>query len=166
MRLAAGAALGLLCSSACGDTSDPEAPDTVDPATLDCNAPLPERLIAELTGATEAAPPVPDAAALASMGVVELGDQAAHSLLAVNPQLRPYKVVVPEHCVPLGEVYSAHLKICVDAAGNVSGVTVLMNSLPIIGSELPYVISQWRYHQYFVQGRATPFCYDLKYTVR
>jgi len=158
--------LSLLCSSACGDTADPEATDTVNPATLDCNAPLSEQLIAEMTGAGEAAPPVPDAAALESMGVVEQGDQAGHSLLAVNPQERPYKVVVPEHCVRLGDVYSSYLKICVDDAGNVTGVSLLMNSLPIIDSQLPYVVSGWRYSPYFVEGRPTPFCYDLKYTVR
>jgi hypothetical protein len=58
------------------------------------------------------------------------------------------------------------VKICVDAAGNVSAVTILMTSLPIIDSQLPYVISRWRYRPYVVEGRPTPSCYNTKYTVR
>jgi hypothetical protein len=162
----------MLCSSACGGESDSEAPewesrtDPIDPATLDCNTPVPEQFIAAMGGAVEAAPPVPDAAALESMGVVELGTQDGHSLLAIDPQVDPYKVSVPEHCVPLGQEFVATLKICVDAAGTVSGVTFLMNALPIIDSQLPYVIARWRFDPYLVEGRATPFCYVLNYRVR
>jgi hypothetical protein len=164
---AVGVALGLLWSSACGgDTVDPEARDADGAATLDCNAPLSPPLIAELTGATGAAPEVPEAPALESIGGAEQGDQAGHSLLAINPLEAPYKVFVPEYCVPPGEMYSSVLKICVDAAGNVSAVTILTTSLPIIDSQLPYVVSRWRYHPYVVEGLATPFCYNTKYTVR
>lgn len=171
-RRGAAAALGLLCSTACGGESDSETPDcssctdAIDPATLDCNAPLPEEVIAAVAGPSEPPPPVLDAGGLESMEIAMLGTQAGHGLLAIDPQVYPYKVFVPEHCVPLGEELITQVRICVDAVGNVSGVRILRYSLPIIDSQLPDVIARWRFNLYIVDGRATPFCYPLNYRVR
>lgn len=158
------AALALLC--ACGGATESEEPESFEPASLDCNAPLSEEQIFVLLGATEAAPPAPDEAAAASLGVVQEEARSGHALLATNPQQAPYKVNVPEHCIPLGDEFVSTLRICVDAAGEVSGVTILSGSLPIIDSQLSYVIARWRYQPYVVDGLATPFCYHLNYRVR
>lgn len=169
---AAAAALGLLCSTACGGEPDLQRPgcsscmDAIDPATLDCNAPLPDEVIAGVGGPSEPAPPVLDAGGLESMGVAMLGTEAGHGLLVIDPQVYPYKVFVPGHCVPLGEEFISQVRVCVDAVGNVSGVRILRYSLPIIDSQLPDVIARWRFDPYILDGRATPFCYALTYRVR
>lgn len=170
-RWAAAAALGLLCSTACGGEPDSETDcssctGAIDPATLDCNAALPEEVIAAVAGPSEPSPPLLDAGGLESMEIAMLGTQAGHGLLAIDPQVYPYKVFVPEHCVPLGEEFVTQVRICADALGNVSGVSILRYSLPIIDSQLPDVIARWRFDPYIVDGRATPFCYPLNYRVR
>ena len=119
-----------------------------------------------MTGAIEAPPPAPEDADLLRLGLIDIGDSAGHGLLAIDPRVLPYRVSVPHHCVPQGDVFSALLKICVDTLGSVSGVTILQSSLPIIDSQLPYVIATWRYDPYLRNGGPAPFCYNLKYTVR
>jgi len=162
----------LLCSSACGSSLDLEDRDcigcseSINPATLACNEPLPEPLIVARGGGTETVPPVPDDAALEGMGVAEQATEAGHRLLAIDPQEDPYKVVVPEHCVPLGQEFVAVLRICVDDAGSVSGMSVLQNTLPIIDSQFPYVIARWRFQPYVMDGLPRAFCYNLRYRVR
>jgi hypothetical protein len=163
-RPAAVAALGLLCSSACVDT-EPEDVDAIELSALDCAEPLPLRFITEMGGSTEPAPSLPDATVAASRDS-DLTSLEGHGLLTIDPQLNPYKVRVPEHCVPLGQEYVAIVNICVDTAGEVSSVTSLQSTLPIIDSQLPYVIGRWRYNPYLVAGTATPFCYNLRYRVR
>ncbi len=160
------AVLLVLCDSACGDTLEWQTSNSVLPATLSCNEPVPEPFLVETFGVTEPVPAAPDAAELMSLGVADLENRIGHGLLAIDPQQRPYEVQVPERCVPLGQAYSTIAKICVDASGDVSGLTIVMSSLPIIDSQLPYVLSLWRYHPYLVDGVATAFCYDLKYSVR
>lgn len=159
MRPGVAAALALLC--ACG-----EEPEPFDQTALDCNDRLSKAEVFSLLGATEALPPAPDAAAAAADGVAEYEPRSGHALLAIDPLVVPYKAKVPEHCVPLGEEFVSTLRICVDAAGDASGLTILDGSLPIIDSQLPYVIARWRYQPYVVDGLATPFCYHLNYRVR
>jgi hypothetical protein len=88
-----------------------------------------------------------------------------HWLLAIDPRVRPYRVTVPEICVSEGETYSSIVSICVDESGFVSDVTILQPSIRFIDDQLPVVIRRWRYEPYLVDGRPTPFCYPLRYTV-
>lgn len=161
------AAALVLHGSACGEALEVEntdcssCTDEVNLATLDCDAPFP--VTAEMG---EPPPAALDPDAIRSMGGVDLEAMVAHGLLAIDPTYDPYKVSVPEHCVPPGDVYTSIVRICVDAAGEVSGLTVVETSLPIIDSQLPYVISRWVYEPYIQGARPTPFCYPLRYTVR
>lgn len=104
------------------------------------------------------------AGAGAPSGVVEL--PSGQALLAIDPSVNPFKIRIPEICVSEGETYSSVVRICVNAAGAVSEVTILQPSLPIIDEQLPTVIGRWQYTPYLLDGRPTPFCYPLRYTVQ
>jgi hypothetical protein len=97
-------------------------------------------------------------------GVVDL--PSGQALLAIDPNVNPFKVRIPEICVSEGETYSSVVRICVNAAGAVSQVTILQPSLPIIDEQLPSIIGRWQYNPYLVDGRPTPFCYPLRHTVQ
>ena len=107
------------------------------------------------------APPPPK-----STGPKLLTTKAGHSLLAINPQVRPYKVNVPEEYVARGDEYVAQIRICVDASGTVSNVRILKPSIPVIDLQIPQVIPRWKYKPYLVEGKPTPFCYPMNYRVR
>ena len=106
------------------------------------------------------APPPPK-----STGPKLLTTKAGHSLLAINPQVRPYKVNVPEEYVSRGDEYVAQIRICVNAQGAVSSVKILRPSIPVIDIQIPQVIPKWRYKPYLVDGKPTDFCYPMNYRV-
>jgi len=107
------------------------------------------------------APPPPK-----STGPKLLTTKAGHSLLAINPQVRPYKVNVPEEYVSRGDEYVAQIRICVNAQGAVSSVKILRPSIPVIDIQIPQVIPKWRYKPYLVDGKPSDFCYPMNYRVR
>jgi protein TonB len=107
------------------------------------------------------APPPPK-----STGPKLLTTKAGHSLLAVNPLVRPYKVNIPEEYVARGDEYVAQIRICVNADGSVANVKILRPSIPVIDLQIPQVIPRWRYRPYLVEGKPTPFCYPMNYRVR
>jgi protein TonB len=107
------------------------------------------------------APPPPT-----STGPKLLTTKAGHSLLAINPQTRPYKVNVPEEYVARGDQFVTQLRICVSAAGTVSSVKILKKSIPVIDLQIPQVIPRWRYKPYILEGKPTAFCYPMNYVVR
>jgi periplasmic protein TonB len=109
------------------------------------------------------APPPPPK----STGPKLLTTKAGHSLLAINPQVRPYKVNVPEEYVARGDEYVAQIRICVGANGAVTDLKVLRPAgLPVIDVQIPKVIPTWKYRPFLVEGRPTPFCYPMNYRVR
>jgi hypothetical protein len=115
------------------------------------------------TSAASSAPPAAGSAAPTS--TVTLDMLAGHKLLAVNPRVAPYRVTVPEVCVSDGETYRSMVRICVDESGTVSTATLLQPSAPFIDEQLPDAVRRWRFHPYLLDGRPTPFCYDLRYMV-
>jgi hypothetical protein len=104
-------------------------------------------------------------AAEASRANVLVETRTGHGLLAIDPQDKPFRALVPPRYVSCGELVST-LRICVSEAGAVSDMQILRPSLPIVDVQLAQVIPRWRYRPYFLQGRATPFCYVLRYRVR
>jgi protein TonB len=108
------------------------------------------------------APPPPPK----STGPKLLTTKAGHSLLAINPQVRPYKVNIPEEYVSRGDEYVTQLRICVSAQGTVKSVKILRPSIPAIDLQIPNVIPRWRYKPYLVDGRPAEFCYPMNYRVR
>jgi hypothetical protein len=94
-----------------------------------------------------------------------LSAKAGHRLLAINPQVRPYKLNLPEEDLRIGNVYVATLRICVGPEGSVSSVRILEPSLPAIDAQIPKVIPRWKYRPYLVDGQPTGFCYNINYSV-
>jgi len=107
------------------------------------------------------APPPPK-----STGPKLLSAKAGHSLLAINPQVRPYKVNIPEEYVQRGDEYFATISICVAPNGSVSSVKILKPSIPVIDLQIPKVIPLWKYRPYIVDGQPTGFCYNMNYRVK
>lgn len=107
------------------------------------------------------APPPPP-----SSGPKLLSTKAGHSLLAINPQRRPYKVNVPEEYVSRGDEYVTQVRICVSPQGAVSSVKILRPSIPAIDLQIPRVLSLWKYKPFIVDGRPAAFCYPMNYRVR
>jgi outer membrane biosynthesis protein TonB len=105
-------------------------------------------------------PPAPSEA-----GPKQLTARAGQSLLAIDPNVSPYKVDLPEEYVQRGEEYHATISICVAADGSVSSVEILKPSIPIIDRQIPKVVPLWKYHPYLVDGKPTPFCYGTNYRV-
>ena len=127
---------------------------------------------AEASGAVEeAAPsaPRPDAGAATaatSHGPALLTTRAGHTLLAINPQVSPYKVNLPRNYVGHGREFTSQLRVCVSEKGEVTHVEILKYSDPALDNQFPMVIPRWRYKPYIVDGRPTPFCYPMNYRVR
>jgi hypothetical protein len=121
-------------------------------------------------------PPQPDGASAMAMTAIPdvipalptalVTTRTGHQLLAINPQVQPYKVNIPRQYVACGDEYVSQIRICVSEAGLVSSVKILRPSIPVIDLQLPVVIHRWRYHPYQVDGRATAFCYPMNYRVR
>jgi periplasmic protein TonB len=107
------------------------------------------------------APPPPK-----STGPKLLTTKAGHSLLAINPLVRPYKVNIPEEYVARGDEYVAQIRICVNPDGSVANVKILRPSIPVIDLQIPQVIPRWRYKPYLVEGKPSAFCYPMNYRVR
>ena len=116
-------------------------------------------VIGGIVGGT--APPPPK-----STGPKLLTTKAGHSLLAINPLVRPYKVNVPEEYVARGDQYVAQIRICVSASGTVNSVKILKPSIPVIDLQIPQVIPRWKYKPYLLDGKPTEFCYPMNYVVR
>ena len=108
------------------------------------------------------APPPPK-----STGPKLLSAKAGHSLLAINPQIRPYKVNVPEEYVARGDEFVDTISICVAANGSVASVKILKPSgNPAIDMQIPKVIPLWKYRPYIVDGQPQGFCYNMNYRVK
>jgi periplasmic protein TonB len=116
-------------------------------------------IVGGIVGGT--APPPPK-----STGPKLLSAKAGHSLLAINPQVRPYKVNVPEEYVQRGDEYVDTIQICVAANGSVQSVKIIKPSIPVIDLQIPKVIPLWKYRPYIVDGQATGFCYTMNYRVK
>jgi periplasmic protein TonB len=96
-----------------------------------------------------------------------LSAKAGHSLLAINPQVRPYKVNVPEEFVQRGDEYVATINICVSPTGAVSSVKILKPSgNTMIDHQIPKVIPTWKYRPFVVDGQPSGFCYTMNYRVK
>jgi periplasmic protein TonB len=86
--------------------------------------------------------------------------------LLINPNVDPYRVKVPRALARSGAEYAALLRVCVSAAGLVTQVTIIKGTGSAIDSQIPTVISRWRYRPLTIGGQATAFCYPLNYRIR
>ena len=72
---------------------------------------------------------------------------------------------LPLQCFNGTQTYKVVVTICVTAQGTVSGVKVTRRSIPYLDQQLPEVISRWTFKPYLVEGKPTPFCDPLLYTL-
>jgi TonB family protein len=83
--------------------------------------------------------------------------------LAINPLAAPYRAHMPRSLERLGQSFATTVNICVNARGNVAGVSSMGSSEAAVDREVSRAISRWRYRPLLEAGRAIPFCYVLKY---
>jgi outer membrane biosynthesis protein TonB len=116
------------------------------------------QVVGGIVGGT--APPSPQ-----STSTKLLSAKAGHSLLAINPSVRPYQVALPEQYARRGDEFYTTISICVAPNGSVSSVKILKPSIPVIDLQIPKVIPTWKYHPYMVDGQPTGFCYTFNYRI-
>jgi outer membrane biosynthesis protein TonB len=123
--------------------------------------------------ADQATPPAsptaasPAAASIHSETFIEVGEsRQQHQLLAIDPQARPYRVLLPQSYVDDGDEYVSRVRVCVTESGDVANVDVLQPSIAAVDEQLPKVISRWHYRPYVLEGQATAFCYPMNYRVQ
>lgn len=93
------------------------------------------------------------------------GGRQQHELLAIDPQARAYRVLLPGAYVDNGDEFVSRVRICVDESGEVSHVDVIEPSIAAVDEQLPEVIARWHYRPYVLEGHATAFCYPMNYRV-
>lgn len=111
-------------------------------------------------GVVGAAPPPPKPTAPLTLSAGQ-----GRALLAINPNAPPNCCVkVPKALKRMGS-FSAQVRVCVSAGGQVTDARVTRGANPAIDSQIPGYVRRWRYRPMLVQGQATPFCYSMTYVI-
>ncbi|HET9953413.1 MAG TPA: hypothetical protein VFQ61_02855 [Polyangiaceae bacterium] len=99
--------------------------------------------------------------------VVQVTPQIARHLLLVDPNVEPYRVPVPRALQRSGvDLSQTIVKLCADARGAVTQVTIVKGGIAAIDAQLPTVLRRWRYRPMRVDGTAVDFCYVFRYDLR
>jgi periplasmic protein TonB len=104
-------------------------------------------------------------APLVATGPKMLPPQIGAKQLLIDPNRDPYKVELPPPLARGGMSFFAILRMCVSADGAVSDVKILRGADPAIDPQIPIVLRRWRYRPYTLDGKPTPFCYNLRYEI-
>ena len=92
-----------------------------------------------------------------------------HHQLAINASVAPYCCPrIPRALDRSGATFSAEVRVCVSADGQVTDARVIRGAGPGIDPQIPEFVRRWRYHPLILEGHPTPFCYPFVYdaTVR
>jgi protein TonB len=91
--------------------------------------------------------------------------QVGRQQLLIDPNDERYRVNLPPPLARSGMRFFAIVRMCVSAEGAVTEARVLRGANPAIDSQIPTVFARWRYRPYTLDGRPTPFCYQLRYEI-
>jgi hypothetical protein len=94
-----------------------------------------------------------------------IAGRVAKAQLAIDPNADEYRVKLPPSLARAEMKLSAVVKLCVSAEGKVSDVKLLKPADPAVDTQIPLVLSRWRYRPLLTDGRPTPFCYVLQYEI-
>ena len=92
-----------------------------------------------------------------------LASKLGHRQLLTNPSSKAVRV--PAALQRRGQTFSATVNICVGPRGDVAKVDILRSAGPALDPQIVELLSGWRYRPLMEGGRATPFCYPMKYQV-
>jgi periplasmic protein TonB len=112
-------------------------------------------------GVVGAAPPPPPKPVTAA----NLSAAQARGLLAINPNASPYCCVKVPRALKRMDSFTAQVRLCVGANGQVQSAVVTRGANPALDSQIPGFIRRWRYRPYLVNGQATPFCASISYVM-
>jgi outer membrane biosynthesis protein TonB len=93
-----------------------------------------------------------------------LPPNVAKGFLAIDPQDRRYRPQMPPGY--RGVSVWALLRVCTDRDGNVVEVKVLKGFDPAVDAAFVSALRTWRYTPFKVDGRAVPFCTNVRYEVQ
>lgn len=153
-------------------TESPETEAVAEPTSQDADVPA---LAATPDPARVAGPPIVTAALApvpmivpqprppASTGPRLLASKLGQRQLLTNPSSKAVRV--PPALRRSSQTFSATVNICVAPSGEVTKVDVLRSAGPALDPQIVDLLSRWRYRPLLESGRATPFCYPLKYQV-
>jgi protein TonB len=88
---------------------------------------------------------------------------ASQQLLTDPRNDRQYAVVMPPAFGTAGMRLWAMVKICVSTQGNVADAKIIKSMDPAVDALLVDKIKTWKYKPFSIDGRPTPFCYNLRY---
>jgi len=91
--------------------------------------------------------------------------QTARALLLIDPNKDPYVVRLPPAFQRDRATFTADVYICVSAEGKVTSVKLFRGADPAIDSQIPTVLSRWRYRPYLSNGKPVPFCWPFRYQI-
>ena len=94
-----------------------------------------------------------------------LPPSVARGQLAIDPQSDAYRVKLPPILASAGMAVWALVKICVNADGKVTSVSMVKHADPAVDPEIVRMLSTWRYRPYTVNGRPVPFCSVVRYQI-
>jgi TonB family protein len=153
-------------------TEPPESEAVTEPTSQDADASelaaAPDQArVAAAPIVTAALPPVPmlvpQPQPAASTAPRLLASKLGQRQLLTNPSSKAVRV--PSALRRSGQTFSATVNICVAPSGEVTKVDVLRSAGPALDPQIVDLLSRWRYRPLLEGGRATPFCYPLKYQV-
>lgn len=98
-------------------------------------------------------------------GPAMVAPQVAAKLLAIDPNSPRYRPKMSKELKESGKTYVAVLRVCADAKGHVTSVSLLRGAHPSLDSQLPTVIGRWRYRPFKINGQKSPFCTNLRYEI-
>jgi hypothetical protein len=87
--------------------------------------------------------------------------------LAIDPNVPPYRPILPPEARRPGFVYWGLLKVCADAQGTVTRVTTIKPfSYLDLDQTVQETVRTWRYRPYLINGVPTPFCTPVRIELR
>lgn len=131
----------------------PSAPEATPVALAAASAPSPPLLAALAPAPRATAPAAPKL----------LASKLGQRQLLTNPSSKAVRV--PSALQRAGQTFSATVNICVGPSGEVTKVGILRSAGPALDPQIVELLSRWKYRPLLDGGRATGFCYPLKYQV-
>jgi protein TonB len=85
--------------------------------------------------------------------------------LAINPGVPPYCCPKIPRALQDSKAFSAQLRVCVSAQGQVTEVRILRGAGPALDPQIPGFVQRWRYKPLLVNGVPKAFCYPVRYEI-
>jgi TonB family protein len=83
----------------------------------------------------------------------------------INPTVPPYCCPKIPRALERADSFTAQLRVCVTAQGQVYDVRVVQGAGAALDSQIPAYVRRWRYKPMIIDGEARAFCYPVRYEI-